>query len=54
MYFFVSIRFYIRYFYDFPLSLYVHEKKLFYEKVSKYHYLVRYPYKHLIYCTIQE
>ena len=39
MYFFVSIRFYIRYFYDFPLSLYVHEKSFFYEKVSKYHFL---------------
>ena len=34
MYFFVSIRFYIRYFYDFPLSLYVHEK-VFYEKKSQ-------------------
>ena len=39
MYFLVSIRFYIRYFYDFPLSLYVHEKSFFYEKVSKYHFL---------------
>ena len=29
-------------------------KKFFMKKVSKYHYLVRYPYKHLIHCTIQE
>ena len=29
-------------------------KKFFMKKVSKYHYLARYPYKHLIHCTIQE
>ena len=39
MYFLVSIRFYIRYFYDFPLSMCSYEKSFFMKKVSKYHFL---------------
>ena len=39
MYFFVSIRFYIRYFLDLPLSMCSYEKSFFCEKVSKYHFL---------------
>ena len=35
MYFFVSIRFYIRYFLDLPLSMCSYEKKVFYEKKSQ-------------------
>ena len=38
MYFFVSIRFHIRYFLDLPLSMCSYVKS-FYEKVSKYHSL---------------
>ena len=39
MYFFVSIRFYIRYFLDISLSMCSYEKKFFMKKVSKYHFL---------------
>ena len=38
MYFFVSIRFYIRYFLDLPLSMCSYEKSFFVKKVSKYHF----------------
>ena len=38
MYFFVSIRFHIRYFWDISLSMCSYEKKFFMEKVSKYHF----------------
>ena len=39
MYFFVSIRFHIRYFLDLPLSMCSYEKSIFMKKVSKYHSL---------------
>ncbi len=38
MYFFVSIRFHIRYFLDLPLSMCSYEKVFFMKKVSKYHF----------------
>ena len=38
MYFFVSIRFYIRYFLDISLSMCSYEKSFFVKKVSKYHF----------------
>ena len=37
MYFFVSIRFHIRYFMDLPLSMCSYVKSFFMKKVSKYH-----------------
>ena len=37
MYFFVSIRFHIRYFLDLPLSMCSYVKSFFMKKVSKYH-----------------
>ena len=37
-YFFVSIRFYIRYFLDLPLSMCSYVKSFFMKKVSKYHF----------------
>ena len=39
MFFFVSIRFHIRYFLDLQLSMCSYEKSFFMKKVSKYHSL---------------
>ena len=54
MYFFVSIRFHIRYFLDLPLSMCSYVKSFFMKKVSKYHLLAERRDKLLIYNKIKE
>ena len=54
MYFFVSIRFHIRYFLDLPLSMCSYVKSFFYEKVSKYHSLAERKDKQLTHNKIEE
>ena len=54
MYFFVSIRFHIRYFLDLPLSMYSYVKSFFMKKVSKYHFFAERKDKQLTYNKIEE
>ena len=54
MYFFVSIRFHIRFFLDLPLSMCSYEKSFFMKKVSKYHPLAEHIDKQLTHNKIEE
>ena len=54
MYFFVSIRFHIRYFLDLPLSMCSYVKSFFMKKVSKYHPFAEHIDKQLTHNKIEE
>ena len=54
MYFFVSIRFHIRYFLNLPLSMCSYVKSFLMKKVSKYHLLAERRDKQLTHNKIEE